>query len=1653
LAAFDDDTPFQNGTGMIRSRKSRQGVVLLITLSILTLFALLAVTFVISSGVFKTAAVTNARVGTVGDPPEVELNQALMQVIRGPSLNATHVLAFQDLLSDLHGGDGFAATVVSAASVGSGQFVQINYTVETGNTAKATQGYYNGSVVTAVSGAAAMSSSRIVDYQPGVIIAEGFQFTSGGASLPQAGDRLVVNGKYFNGTGAGYNTATGNLDLMAPNGSAVALLPNFSRYNAGAFAVGGMDESYDAPDYQNMWLAGVQPGHTNSSQIIPSFHRPSLVNYWYDDVDGGTVDLRHFVMRPTQLDHPNFTGSNPAMSFTAASLAGDITPLLDALIAGPWDVDNDGNGVMDSVWLDLGFPVKTSSDGRSYKPLFAVLIKDLDNRLNINAHGNITHVAGGYDAPIAGPYAGAQANVPWSSGYGPADINFAAVAGTTTMITSRYGADTVPGGPGTGTPVVDAVSAIKEWGLPLTYGGAAVNSLGYGTPPNTFGRNPFAIDHFGQPAFRLVNEVSRTNDPYEFNFSQPTHRNQVDQPFTAAEVERLLRYYDGDASTLANRILELDPALVGNTTVQERLRDLITTESRHVPAPNSAPLPFMRGNGQDIDVSIMDIFRARLQQGGFAGNVDTEIRKMVAFELLHGEMMDINRWFGNGFDDNGNNVVDEPTEVNNTTTPNIRRAFANLEAPDSFNAATFDHANGSVLAPQYGQSTSTAFPVDSRQIFARHLYCLAMAMLDPTHLLPPGDAAITADATLNREMVARRVAQWAVNVVDFRDSDAIMTAFEYDVNPFDDDGWSVDGNLHTHVGTGETDARLVFGAEHPDLIITETFATHDRRVRDTAFDSGDGEKRIDTNNPMEEGDNDLDQYRIPQGSLFMELMATRSIAAYNSPRVPTELYDPNTRQLDLERVDGNGNPVWRVVIAEGNVDATGNSNVNAADLRISNRFYTTRMDPFDMNYNDRTLPVNGGPDQLDVDRVIWFSHNAPNPATSPHADRTYYNHGAVASAHVQPGQYVVVGPRQVTHFGSRATSPETTSLQRIELNPGGVTRTDMTGVALTNNQAKGIVVAALPPDPTIANGWTAANLATTANLGPNYSPGIGISVSEPLPQSGAYYREPIGNSLVGTFDAYDEFDAATGAATNNSLPDEPFDNSAPYNTGPLEGNTITRTIPKFKTGFLQRVADPMLAWNPLPGDPMYDNTRPINPYITVDWSSIDLSVYNGEDRVPAGWDDNTMVKKLNAAMGDPPAPIGSWDPGDPPASDPALDSDVRFRSREAGDSGSANNPYAPSYSVPPVTAEVATDAYFRHPLVSTFGGLNSMFTLLTPADPAYPQAPSRPFISLAWLDRPYTNPMELLTVPISGPSRLTTDMSALNTGVSPYTTPASANSLAAPHQHLPNFFTDEYAQLFDYLGVQSPYVGTEIWYNPNNAPTSNHSAPYNRLSRFRDPGRVNINTVLDIPQLNLLLGDSTGTLAAQVIASRRGYAGASWNTLDPNADYPSRFSNPFRSAAGASLMPPVKPGSDSNASKLVKRGVDGTLLRQFTPAGGSVPIPLLADKSIAAAATDGTDHAHFFYNNYKTTGSNFTTHSNVFAVWITVGYFEVEPNPGGFDAAHPDGYRLSQEIGADYGDVRRHRGFYIIDRSIPVAFEPGQDHNVDKTILLRRFIE
>ncbi|MCA1684717.1 MAG: hypothetical protein LC745_01775, partial [Planctomycetia bacterium] len=54
-----------------------------------------------------------------------------------------------------------------------------------------------------------------------------------------------------------------------------------------------------------------------------------------------------------------------------------------------YDVDNDGDGLTDSVWLDLGYAPKRSAENQLYKPLFAFMVIGLNGRLPLNTAGNL----------------------------------------------------------------------------------------------------------------------------------------------------------------------------------------------------------------------------------------------------------------------------------------------------------------------------------------------------------------------------------------------------------------------------------------------------------------------------------------------------------------------------------------------------------------------------------------------------------------------------------------------------------------------------------------------------------------------------------------------------------------------------------------------------------------------------------------------------------------------------------------------------------------------------------------------------------------------------------------------------------------------------------------------------------------------------------------------------------------------------------------------------------------------------------------------------------------------------------------------------------------------------------------------------------------
>jgi hypothetical protein len=267
-------------------------------------------------------------------------------------------------------------------------------------------------------------------------------------------------------------------------------------------------------------------------------------------------------------------------------------------------------------------------------------------------------------------------------------------------------------------------------------------------------------------------------------------------------------------------------------------------------------------------------------------------------------------------------------------------------------------------------------------------------------------------------------------------------------------------------------------------------------------------------------------------------------------------------------------------------------------------------------------------------------------------------------------------------------------------------------------------------------------------------------------------------------------------------------------------------------------------------------------------------------------------------------------------------------------------------------------------------------------------------------------------------------------------------------------------RLFEYTHVPSRFVDTELYLNPGRftgaaAGTEFFHPPFNRISRYREPGRINLNTIFDDRVWSGLWAGHQAPAWQDFVTNRRGSGVVSSNVFDLDNDIPTFFASPYRAVGSGELVPPTSPTAPSD--RLDRLDIECTLLRSDEVGYTATPVDPLYENESNLAYNNTDRNPYFRYQGLARLGNLTTTRSNVYAVWITVGYFEVEPDPAAGTTAglatHPDGYRLGKELGSDTGEVKRHRAFYMIDRSIPVAFEPGQNHNTTRTILVDRFIE
>jgi hypothetical protein len=166
------------------------------------------------------------------------------------------------------------------------------------------------------------------------------------------------------------------------------------------------------------------------------------------------------------------------------------------------------------------------------------------------------------------------------------------------------------------------------------------------------------------------------------------------------------------------------------------------------------------------------------------------------------------------------------------------------------------------------------------------------------------------------------------------------------------------------------------------------------------------------------------------------------------------------------------------------------------------------------------------------------------------------------------------------------------------------------------------------------------------------------------------------------------------------------------------------------------------------------------------------------------------------------------------------------------------------------------------------------------------------------------------------------------------------------------------------------------------------------MSAYREPGRVNLNTITSEEVWNAVIA---GPLPRPLVTGTQ---------------------------AGLGI-----PATSGTSPRAVHSMLEALSLQN---AGTAVYADPESTTVSGAVAIEGADQnpLHTLYTATRL-ANTVTPRSHMYAVWIT----------------------LRESVTGDPDSAKMHRGFYIVDRSLPVAFEPDQAHNIWDSVRLRRIIE
>lgn len=1745
-------------------KNPKRGIALLFVISLIVLFFLFATTFVAMSSSYMRSTRQRVRTARLNQyKPDFMLDDAMLMILRGVPEGTVHPLnnsttfASHSLLADQYDGyrNGQGALVDLAISATPQAFYNNSVVAISVNSLTVNNLFPDqmvGRYLTFIDGPCKNLTFPIIDFQPSttgslifiLLQPDNQQWVTTPAAWAQINQhRFVVNGRPFDGY---VNLNAANQVVIRSNESYDAIENVDLTFTGVVDALTGTPITPSMQNNANLFLARNVPGSNTyplpEQQIIPSFHRYDgrfavVANNLFNSIGTNPTyaelrDLAKTSLRPSPIDNPNFTGSNPNWEFF---LSGDYSPAnplrygkrfspdspdanerrmhwaqMMSLLANNsgqlaniglpphafMDVDNDGDGIADSLWLDLGLPVQVRPDGTRVKPLVAVLIEDMDGRVNLNTAGTAAQALN--PTPVV---VGGGIPLPTGQGYGPAEVHLGALgfgaAQLQILLNHKYGINGGPDATGSNLALHPLDHAMRM-GAPETRPTAPVSFLAgdaYGTPADLQGQfvvhpiqptsptanfyNPTAVVNAFSLAFLPHHQVAAgvaylpqfVDNPYSFDvFGRDSGSPSVaasvalaggtyadvladkDMKLIPEILEYLLRRNDSDRLQLAQNILQLieDPNRRALTSVNANGqiaggllglldnaigRRMVTTESFEVPA-----LPF----------NVARMFRTRLQQRrldeGLAftpAGLATETLQSLGPDVVAGLPFDINRPFGNGRDDDGDLVPDEPGEVNQT----------------------YEYAGVSVGLDMNNDgipSTTPQIEVGMRQVYARQLYTLMLTLFDKYQNQNLATMSLSADPVVQaayQEAVRFRiaVAQWAVNVVDFRDADSICTPFEFDIDPFN--GWDADGDLLTErfdPANNVVYEYRVWGLERPDVLLTETRADHQHRT-----------------SPTVAGGPTYRQGHVPNASTFFEVYNPWLVPDDLDQKPPTGLVQPRHQQynfdtggevaiggyqypgVNLSRVTPARHPVFRaLVVREDSRGLNPDREVNSFDQLMADS--AASPDPTLNAADIEKMIFFADPSVWVTDSSSYVPPAAADSATPssiqipPAAEVHYplYAGGATNQYVVPPGFSAVVGSA-----GPHANADFYTIYGR---NLGAwTTNTDLdTGAGHLENRP---YIRIVPDQPVEYGQFNANGRPVNQVIRPN-------SISVPLNRQhgvgywtnfaitgGAYAvdgsgvpLDAAGNPAVEEIDGYKFAAGGEYAAPFHQSFDSNWA-SYGYNSG--DPDNYNRQI------VLQRLANPTLDFDPL-----------TNPYITIDDMDVQVTASGGLGEDPtlaaAGGGTGRYAEQRGEAPGSPQYAFGGtrFPTGDPTTRNLWL---------------RTMNGQWDSADMPITTGQVATDL-FSNTANTTFGTTSQTFDN----------------VAMTWLtfnNRPFTSEGELELVPTQSNALLLEHMvwadnragEAYQAAETFFNKRVEALAATLPidnriSTYLPNFFayqanipsimnfpatvgptpadatsdvyaTRSFTKLFEFVDVPSRFVGTKQLLNfsydvPGGPGLLNFkfNPPYNWLSKRREPGKINVNTIQWEQIWNALMGGATSRYATQTP-----FRGATSFSVERegNQRFLKNSTNPL--------------DSDSAADPR-------ELTSLWAPLDNGQPPMFEFDNAAPAYDTQTTP---YFRNLGRQRLMNMTTNrSSVFSVRLTVGYFRLEEtqvpvpvNPAtdfetvGFN--YPVLTTIGQEYGIEDGSNKRDRAFYLIDRSIPVGFVPGENLNVEETILLKRYLE